>query len=154
LYPCDEVTNRAREIVRLGGSKFLVCAIAPTRCDGQDAVCPRGADVIGAVSDHDGVARVAAGHVQRGTNEVRLVAVTLDPIWAVNRVEVVFESEVANDKPGGFDGAHGDDLQRMPGAVKCRQCFGDPRKHAAGEDAGFIEQRAIDFDRAIDQILI
>ena len=91
-------------VVRLRpASKFRVRAIAPSRGNGQDAMRASRTDIVGAVPDHDGIARVSVSQVQRGTNEVGFVAGTLGPIRPVNGVEVVIDAEVTYDQPGGFD---------------------------------------------------
>ena len=52
----------------------------------MDAVCASGADVIGAVADHDRVARVRTGEVERRANEIRFVAGALGSIGTVDGV--------------------------------------------------------------------
>jgi hypothetical protein len=62
-------------------------------------VCAGRADVVGAVADHDRVARVGARKVERSANEIRLVAAALSPIGTMNRVEESIETEVTDDQP-------------------------------------------------------
>ena len=76
------------------------------------------ADVVGAVADHDCVARVGAREVERGANEVRLVAAALRPIGTVNGVEESIETEVTDHEPRRSDRADSDDLKRMARVAK------------------------------------
>jgi len=113
-----------------------------------------GADVVGPVSDHDGVACVRSSHRQRCPNEVRFIADTLASMGPVNSIEVVVETEVTHNQPGGFYRADRDDLKGVTSAAERRQGFRDSPEYATLEYADFIEQRPIDFDGAIDEPLI
>src|SRR6185369_8729772 len=141
-------------MVRLGGAKFCILAVAPSGGNGQNAVRASRADVVGSVSDHQGLARVRSGQVQRGPNKVSLVAGALGPLGAVNRVEVAIDVEMAHDEPRGLNRSHSDDLQRVAGGAERRQRLGDSREYTAFEDADLVEQWPIDVACAIDQHVV
>src|SRR5262245_34396913 len=139
LYPCHDISNRRCEVVGLGSTKFCVFAIAPLRRNSHDAVRTSSADVVGPVSDHDGVAATDVPDVERRANEIGLVTATLRRIGSVNGIEVMTDVQMTYDQPGGFDGPHGDDLKRVAGVTQRRQRFRDSGKHATLEDATFVK---------------
>ena len=62
------------EVVSLRGAQFVGRAVAPFNGHRMDTVCAGGANVIGAVADHDRVARVGTGEVERRAKKAGAVS--------------------------------------------------------------------------------
>ena len=86
-----------------GSTKLRVFTVTPSRGNGHDAVRASRPNIVGPVSDHDGITRRSRSQVQRGPNEIGFIAGALRPGGPMHGVEVAIDPEVTNDEPGGVD---------------------------------------------------
>ena len=83
-------------------------AVAPENANGADTIGVRGANVVGAVSDHDGFVRVEPLEGEQASKELGLVVENAREIRAVDSKKMRREAEVQGDatrEDFGFDRA-------------------------------------------------
>ena len=113
-------------MVGAGAFEFIARPLAPPRRNGADAVHARGNDVRRPVTDHHRKAGIAAGDLQSGADQRRLVTVARGQFGTVQCAEEPCDAEAHRHSAGRDGRLRGHNLQRVTSPAQTVQSLGAP----------------------------
>src|SRR5690242_15756933 len=93
----EHVRMRGADVMRAGIPQLGLAAIAVEHADRRHAVGPGADHVMAAVADHDRVARIDLGFLERVSEQVALVDAPAVQLGAEYALEIVAQAEMGDD---------------------------------------------------------